>query len=49
LDELSDLIWDAFEKEITIMSIGRALLYEGWSKNKAKMNASEQNADRWVS
>lgn len=26
-------------------SIGRALLYEGWSKKKAKQGASEQNTD----
>ena len=45
LYEMAEFIWGVFEKEVTTSSIRRALLYEGWSKKKAKQRASEQNAD----
>jgi hypothetical protein len=44
-DEMGLFLWDEFEAQVTVYSIGRALASVGWSKKAARRVAKERNAD----
>jgi hypothetical protein len=43
--EMALFLWDEFEAQVTVYSIGRALASVGWSKKAARRIAKERNAD----
>jgi hypothetical protein len=44
-DEMAIFLWDEFEAQVTVYSIGRALASVSWSKKAARQVAKERNAD----
>lgn len=44
-EEIAVFLWDEFEAQVTVRSIGRALASVGWSKKAARRIARGRNAD----
>jgi transposase len=44
-EEMAVFLWDEFEAQVTVHSIGRALVSVGWSKKAARQVARRRNAD----
>lgn len=44
-EEMAVFLWDEFEAQVTVYSIGRALASVGWSKKAARRIARGRNAD----